>query len=66
MSLPTMMTTSEKAIQKSMTRPRLSVYHTNFLGALCQVLVRHHPPLRGVQRSQLTFFGDHGSWATVL
>jgi hypothetical protein len=34
-----MMTTSEKAIQKSMTSPRLSVHHTSFLWALCQELV---------------------------
>ena len=35
-----MMITSEKAIQKSMTVPRLSVHHTSFLWALCQELVR--------------------------
>ncbi len=35
-----MMTTSEKAIQKSMTRPRLSVHHTSFLWALLHELVR--------------------------
>ena len=36
-----MMTTSEKAIQKSMTRPRLSVHHTSFfLWELCHELVR--------------------------
>ena len=35
-----MMTTSEKATQKSMTGPRLSVHHTNFLWALCQEFVR--------------------------
>jgi hypothetical protein len=40
MSLRTTMTTSEKAIQKSMTRPRLSVQHANFLWALFQELVR--------------------------
>ena len=40
MSRLTMKTTSEKAIQKSMTRPRLSVHHTSFLWALCQELVR--------------------------
>ena len=45
------MITSEKAIQKSMTRPRLSVHHTSFLWALCQEFVRsttHHytPPTR--------------------
>jgi hypothetical protein len=34
MSLPTMMITFEKAIQKSMTRPSLSVHHTSFLWAL--------------------------------
>ena len=34
------MITLEKAIQKSMTRPRLSVHHTSFLWALCQELVR--------------------------
>jgi hypothetical protein len=40
MSLPTMMITLEKAIQKSITRPSLSVHHTNFLWAFCQELVR--------------------------
>jgi hypothetical protein len=34
------MTTSEKAIQKSMTLPRRSVPHTSFLWELCQELVR--------------------------
>ncbi len=34
-----MITTSEKATQKSITRPRLSVHHTSFLWALCQELV---------------------------
>ena len=34
-----MMITSEKATQKSITRPRLSVHHTSFLWALCQELV---------------------------
>jgi len=40
MSRLTTMITSEKAIQKSMTRPRLSVHHTNFLWALFQEFVR--------------------------
>ena len=40
MSLRTTMTTSEKVIQKSMTRPRRSVHHTSFLWALCHELVR--------------------------
>jgi hypothetical protein len=35
-----MMATSEKATQKSTTRPRLSVHHTSFLWALCQEPVR--------------------------
>jgi hypothetical protein len=35
-----MMITSEKATQKLMTVPRLSVHHTSFLWALCQELVR--------------------------
>ena len=35
-----MMTTSEKATQKSMTHPRRSVHHTSFLWALCHELVR--------------------------
>ena len=35
-----MMITFEKEIQKSITRPRLSVHHTNFLWAFCQALVR--------------------------
>jgi hypothetical protein len=34
-----MMITSEKATQKSMTAPRLSVHRTSFLRALCQELV---------------------------
>ncbi len=34
------MTTSEKAIQKSMVRPRLSVHHISFLWALLQEFVR--------------------------
>ncbi len=34
-----MMITSEKATQKSITRPRLSVHHTSFLWALFQELV---------------------------
>ncbi len=40
MSLRTMMTTSEKAIQKSMTLPLRSVHQASFLWALCQELVR--------------------------
>jgi hypothetical protein len=35
-----MMTTSERATQKSMTDLRRSVHHTSFLWALCQELVR--------------------------
>jgi hypothetical protein len=35
-----MIITSEKATQKSMTRPRLSVHHTSFLWELCQEFVR--------------------------
>ena len=35
-----MITTSETAIQKSTTRPTLSVHHTSFLWALCNELVR--------------------------
>jgi hypothetical protein len=34
-----MMTTSEKATQKSTTLPLFSVHHTSFLWALCQELV---------------------------
>lgn len=34
-----MITTSEKATQKSITRPSLSVHHTSFLWALCQEFV---------------------------
>jgi len=34
-----MMTTSEKATQKSITRPLRSVHHTSFLCALCHELV---------------------------
>jgi hypothetical protein len=33
-------TTSEKATQKSITRPSLCVHYTRFLYALCQALVR--------------------------
>ena len=35
-----MMIALEKATQKSMTRPSLSVHHTSFLWALVQELVR--------------------------
>jgi hypothetical protein len=35
-----MMIAFEKATQKSMTRPRLSVHHTSFLWEFCQELVR--------------------------
>ena len=35
-----MITTSEKTTQKSITLPRSSVHHTNFLWAFCQELVR--------------------------
>ena len=34
-----MITTSENATQKSMTRPILSVHHTSFLWALCHEAV---------------------------
>jgi hypothetical protein len=34
------MTTSEKATQTSIARPRLSVHYTSFLWALCQEFVR--------------------------
>jgi hypothetical protein len=40
MSLPTVMTTSEKATHKSMTIPSLCEHYTSFLWALCQELVR--------------------------
>jgi len=40
MSRLTITITLEKAIQKSMTRPRLSVHHMSFLWALLQELVR--------------------------
>jgi hypothetical protein len=40
MSLCTRVTTSEKAIQKSMALPRRSVHHTSFLWMLCHELVR--------------------------
>ncbi len=40
MSRLTTITTSEKATQKSTTRPQRSVHHTSFLWALCQELVR--------------------------
>ncbi len=35
-----MMTTFEKAIQKSITRARRSVHHASFLWALCHEFVR--------------------------
>ena len=35
-----MITTSEKATQKSITLPTLSVHHKSFLWALCHALVR--------------------------
>ena len=35
-----MMTTSENATQKSITRPHLSVHHPSFLCALCHEFVR--------------------------
>ena len=40
MSRRTIITTSEKATQKSITRPRSSVHHTSFLWALCHEFVR--------------------------
>ena len=40
MSLPTIMITLERAIQKSITRPFLSVHQRSFLWALLQELVR--------------------------
>ena len=40
MSLLTIMTTSENATQKSMTRPSRSVHQVSFLWALCHELVR--------------------------
>jgi hypothetical protein len=43
--LPPLMTTLENAIQKSTTRPSLSVHYTSFLWVLLQELVRsttHH------------------------
>ena len=40
MSRLTMMIASEKAIHKSMTRPRRSVHQSSFLWALCQEFVR--------------------------
>jgi hypothetical protein len=40
MSLLTMITTSEKATQKSITLPIRSVHHASFLWALCHALVR--------------------------
>ena len=68
MSPLTMMTTSEKATQKSTTRPRLSVHHTSFLWALCQ----EHDPERemfGFARLQVLvdeYGGDGGSLAERL
>jgi hypothetical protein len=40
MSRLTMITTSEKATQKSITLPARSVHHTSFLWALCHEPVR--------------------------
>jgi hypothetical protein len=54
------MITFEKAVQKSMTRPSLSVHHTSFLWALLQELVRsiihRFVPRRGasLQFSEIT------------
>ena len=46
-----MITTSEKATQKTITRPRFSVHHTSFLWALCHEFVRstihRNPTLNG-------------------
>ena len=46
-----MMTTSEKATRKSITRPHLSVHYTSFLRALYHELARstarRFPPLSG-------------------
>ncbi len=40
MNRPTMMIALEKATQKAITRPHLSVHHTSFLWALLHELVR--------------------------
>ena len=60
-----MMTTSEKATQKSMTRSRRSVHHTNFLWAFFQEFVRSTTQrFARLKRRRLTFLGDYGEQAT--
>lgn len=69
-----MITTFEKAIQKSTTRARLSVHHTSFLWAFCQEeFVRstiHRPvvfrgaglPFSEISASKTTWLGIRGRW----
>src|SRR5215218_7671180 len=58
MSLLTMITTLEKATQKSITLPTLSVHHTSFLWALCHELALYNPPIRGPIRRRLALLRD--------
>jgi hypothetical protein len=56
-----MMTTSEKATQKSITLPTRSVHPTSFLWALCQELVLSTTHRSVAQNGAgLPFFGDLG------
>src|SRR5215208_3252895 len=67
MSRLTMITTSEKATQKSITRPSLSVHHTSFLWALCQEFVlstTHRKP--AVSGGSLALLRDHPHQAPLL
>jgi hypothetical protein len=51
----------EKAIQKSMTRPRRSVHHRSFLRALCQAIVRFTTqrfPSRRLKNPFMSYFSD--------
>jgi hypothetical protein len=54
-----MITTFEKAIQKSTTRARRSVHHTSFLWAFCQEFVRStiHRPV-AFRGGRLALHGD--------
>jgi hypothetical protein len=65
-----MITTSENATQKSITRPRLSVHHTSFLWALCHEFVRsdylHDPAFRSLQRGGLAPLSDHAAQTAGL
>jgi hypothetical protein len=57
MSRLTIITTSEKATQKSITRPRFSVHHL-LLGIVPRIRAPHDPPQTGFERSRLALMGD--------